>query len=81
MLWGKLISAKTKDINADYLEEVGDVDKSLEDFYVDSIHEASNQTGVSEEKIRDWFEKNLITLVTHAKSFILILTRLKSLAA
>jgi hypothetical protein len=32
------------DINADYLE-VGDVDKALEDFYVDSIHGASVQMG------------------------------------
>jgi len=60
-LWKKLISAPSNDNKLDYLEEVGNVGEALEGFYVDSIHEASNQTGVSEDKIREWCEVNLIT--------------------
>jgi YVTN family beta-propeller protein len=62
-LWEKLVSASRQgktDINLDYLE-VGDVDKALGDFYVDIVKQAAIQSKVSEDEIRDWCEKNLIT--------------------
>jgi YVTN family beta-propeller protein len=43
-------------------QELSDVDKALEDFYEDAIHEAiAKQTDVSEEKIREFCETELIT--------------------
>ena len=41
--------------------DFGDVDKALENFYVDCIHEAAKLTGISEDSIREWCEKKLIT--------------------
>jgi YVTN family beta-propeller protein len=40
---------------------LGNVDKALEDFYIEAIREVSKQTGTGEDIIRNWFEKNLIT--------------------
>jgi len=37
------------------------VDRALEDFYEDAILTATEQTGVSEDKIRIWCQDNLIT--------------------
>ena len=48
-------------MSQDYLGYLGDVDKALEDFYVEAIREATKQTDVPEDKIREWFEKILIT--------------------
>jgi YVTN family beta-propeller protein len=42
-------------------EELGSVDKALEDFYEDAILTASKQTGVHESKIRIWCQEKLIT--------------------
>jgi YVTN family beta-propeller protein len=42
-------------------EELGSVDKALEDFYEDAILTASKQTGVHESRIRIWCQEKLIT--------------------
>ena len=47
--------------NRDHLISLSDVDEALEDYYVNSIREASKTTKVSEREIRDWCEKKLIT--------------------
>ena len=60
-LWNKLIQSKVEHISKDYFEHLGDVDKALEDFYVDAINEASKKTRRKEEIIRKWFEEKLIT--------------------
>jgi YVTN family beta-propeller protein len=43
------------------LEDLGNLDRALEDFYEDAIITASKQTGVHETKIRTWCQQNLIT--------------------
>jgi YVTN family beta-propeller protein len=43
------------------LEDLGNLDRALEDFYEDAIITASKQTGVHETKIRPWCQQNLIT--------------------
>jgi hypothetical protein len=57
-LWEKLKASQEYQINQDFL---GDIDETLEDFYEDSIHEASKQTGIEEGTIRNWFDEKLIT--------------------
>jgi YVTN family beta-propeller protein len=54
-LWSKGLPEKVTE------EGLGDVDKALEDFYVDGINEASKRTRVKEQIIRKWFEEKLIT--------------------
>jgi tetratricopeptide (TPR) repeat protein len=43
------------------LEDLGNVDKALEDFYQDAVFSASKQTAVHEKDIRTWCEEELIT--------------------
>jgi hypothetical protein len=47
----------------------GDVDKALENFYVDCIHDAAKLAGVSEDYILEWCEKKLITS-SEARGFV-----------
>jgi YVTN family beta-propeller protein len=60
-LWNKLKTSQVDEINQDYFEYLGDVDKALEAFYVEAIGDTSKQTSIEEETIRNWVEKNLIT--------------------
>jgi YVTN family beta-propeller protein len=57
-LWNKLKSGKIDEINQEYL---GDIEKALEDFYVEAIREASEKTHTPEGIIRNWFDDKLIT--------------------
>lgn len=59
-LWTKLIHSKVDQISKEYFGDLGDVDKALEDFYVDGINEAK-KTRAKEDIIRKWFEEKLIT--------------------
>jgi tetratricopeptide (TPR) repeat protein len=43
------------------LEDVGNVNKALEEFYEDAVISTSKQTGVREREIRLWCEKQLTT--------------------
>jgi YVTN family beta-propeller protein len=57
-LWNKLRFGKLDEINREYL---GDIEKALEDFYVEAIREASEKTHINEDIIRNWFDEKLIT--------------------
>jgi YVTN family beta-propeller protein len=43
------------------LDDRANVDKALQDFYEESIHDTIKQTKVKEKEIRNWFEEKLIT--------------------
>jgi WD40 repeat protein len=43
------------------LEQVGDVDASLGEYYADQAARAASETGVGERAIREWFQSELIT--------------------
>ncbi|MGC2572467.1 MAG: beta-propeller fold lactonase family protein, partial [Candidatus Nitrosopolaris sp.] len=60
-LWNKLKTSQVSQITQDDFGYLGDVDKALEDFYLEAICKASKQTGISEGAIRKWFEEKLIT--------------------
>jgi hypothetical protein len=51
------------------LEELGDVDRALADFYEQALAEAVRATRVSEIELRAWFENNLIT-EAHTKGLV-----------
>ena len=57
-LWNKLKSGKIDEINQEYL---GDIEKALEDFYVEAVREASEKTHTPEGIVRNWFDEKLIT--------------------
>ena len=60
-LWNKLKTSRIDQITQDYFGRLIDVDKALEDFYVEAVCEASKNIGIREDVIRNWFEKKLIT--------------------
>jgi YVTN family beta-propeller protein len=60
-LWNKLKVSQIGQINQEYFGYLGDVDKALQDFYVEAIREAVKQNSISENVIRNWFEEKLIT--------------------
>jgi hypothetical protein len=60
-LWENLKTARGIDSSLDYLEDIGDVDKALVDFYEMTIREAAEITGIYEGDIRIWLESRLIT--------------------
>jgi WD40 repeat protein len=59
-LWERLPAGATEIQNSD-VEAVGDVDSALADYYVERVREIAGQTGASEDVIRDWFDRQLIT--------------------
>ena len=59
-LWQNLEQDKTRITEGD-VENVGDVDQSLSEYYAERVVDAAEQTGVSERIIRDWFDQKLIT--------------------
>ncbi len=60
-LWENLRDLPTGVITSQDLEEFGDVDAALAQFYEDAIANAVHQTGISEMALRNWFEHQLIT--------------------
>ena len=54
-------ASKRPGIKKTSLEDLGNVDMALEDFYEDAIRSASKQTGVREGEIGNWCQENLIT--------------------
>jgi hypothetical protein len=60
-IWAELRFSQIDQINQDDSGYLVDVDRALEDFYVEAIREAVKQTNVSENIIRNWFEEKLIT--------------------
>ncbi len=59
-LWERLPTGQTE-IGPDELEEVGDVDTALRDYYAASVAAAAARSGAPERAIRDWVEGQLIT--------------------
>src|SRR5262252_2641676 len=48
-------------ITAAHIETYGDVDKALKRFYEDALNAAATKTGVSEDRLRLWVDRYLIT--------------------
>ncbi|MGH2522793.1 MAG: hypothetical protein ACRDH2_09860, partial [Anaerolineales bacterium] len=59
-LWAGLPPSVRQIVEAD-LESVGDVDRSLADYYAERVRAIAVETGVSERAIREWFDTQLIT--------------------
>jgi len=59
-LWEKL-DPEDPDITVDDVEKIGDVDESLAEYYCTQISDVSQQTGIKERAIREWFDVALIT--------------------
>lgn len=68
-LWNKM--GDTNTITADYVENLGDVNKALEDFYADQVREAAEKLKIPEKDIRTWFDDRLIT-ATGIRSQVLL---------
>jgi membrane protein involved in colicin uptake len=60
-LWENLRNRPAEEITQQDLQELGDVDTALAQFYEQTIAEVIAQTGVSEIEMRNWFERQLIT--------------------
>ena len=48
-------------ISADDVAHIGDVNESLRGYYAERVASSAEQAGVSERKLREWFERKLIT--------------------
>ena len=59
-LWDRL-AAGHAEIGVDDVEEVGDVDAALRGYYADCVAAVAAQTGIPEQTIRGWFDRQLIT--------------------
>jgi WD40 repeat protein len=59
-LW-ETVDLSDGDINLDDVTEIGDVDKSLSEYYAMSVGSVAKNAGVSERAIREWFQNRLIT--------------------
>ncbi|RME98804.1 MAG: FHA domain-containing protein, partial [Chloroflexi bacterium] len=60
-LWDNLIGRPPGDITHQNLQELGDVDQALADFYEQAIADVTKKTSVTEIELRNWFETHLIT--------------------
>lgn len=60
-LWENLADSEQTEITQKDLEELGDVDTALAQYYEQAIHSVLNQTTTSELLLRNWFERQLIT--------------------
>ncbi|MBE7550334.1 MAG: hypothetical protein HS126_04560 [Anaerolineales bacterium] len=60
-LWENLKARPTGEITQADLQELGNVDRALADFYEQALTKAVAATGQSELELRDWFERKLIT--------------------
>ena len=59
--WRERFSSKEIITDPDYLSNLADVDGALKDFYESAILDATKQTGIDEDTIRNWFDEKLIT--------------------
>ena len=60
-LWEKLKDREPGPITAEDLQQSGDVDTALADFYGEAIARVMQAGGVSEIALREWFNHKLIT--------------------
>jgi WD40 repeat protein len=59
-LWEKLPPDRTL-IVAEDVQRFGDVDQALTGYYEDALRQVVEQTGISERRLRAWFNEQLIT--------------------
>jgi WD40 repeat protein len=59
-LWGNL-APDDKLISAADVAHIGDVNESLRGYYAERVADIAKETGVTERKLREWFERKLIT--------------------
>jgi WD40 repeat protein len=60
-LWQNLKARPLAEITQEDLDELGDVDIALSQFYEQAICDVLEETGGSESTVRYWFERQLIT--------------------
>lgn len=60
-LWENLQGQPLGQISQENLEQLGDVDEALAEFYEQAVAEVVDQTDVSQIELRNWFEEQLIT--------------------
>jgi hypothetical protein len=60
-LWENLKARPAGQITQADLQELGNVDQALADFYEQALAKAISATGAVELQLRDWFERKLIT--------------------
>jgi len=60
-LWENLKEQPPDEITRQHLQELGDVDTALAQFYEQAIAEVVRKTGIDEIKLRNWFQEQLIT--------------------
>ena len=51
----------TTEITEEQVKTFGDVDQALKNFYASALQEAANKTGLDEDRLRQWFESELLT--------------------
>jgi WD40 repeat protein len=59
-LWHEL-PADVSTISHEHLRAFGDVNEALSDFYATTLARTAKETGVSEDLLREWFDRRLIT--------------------
>jgi WD40 repeat protein len=62
-LWANLPDQEDKAIQWEEVEQYGNIDRALTDFYESALDAAMRETDVSERKLRRWFGQQLITPV------------------
>ncbi len=60
-LWENLKAHPASEITQRDLQELGNVDRALADFYEQALAKSLTETGTGELELRDWFERKLIT--------------------
>ena len=60
-MWEKLAARGAFAIDVEAIEQIGDVNLSLAEYYQQKIGEIAASTGVRERTIREWFDRRLIT--------------------
>jgi hypothetical protein len=60
LLWERLPTDATE-ISMSNVDAVGDVDRALADYYAEQVAAIANHTGIGEQTIREWFDRELIT--------------------
>ena len=51
----------TTEITEEQVKTFGDAYQALKNFYASALQEAANKTGLDEDRLRQWFESELLT--------------------
>jgi WD40 repeat protein len=60
-LWENLPEQADRQIDAADMQEYGDTDRALIDFYESAVQQTAQQAGLKERDVRRWFDRQLIT--------------------